>query len=155
MSHPLRIRILRLCSQQELTNKQLAARLQRDPGTVLYHVRQLVDAGFLEQVAVRNGVRGALEKPYRSTEQSWWLDSAPTPTADQPPAIEAFQEELREAGPGSISTLTRFMLHLSPEAAVELERRMVEILDEYVKSDDERLDLPAHGGIIVVHRLAQ
>ena len=53
LAHPLRLRILRLCWQHELTNKQLAERLDRDPGTVLYHVRQLVAAGLLEQAPVR------------------------------------------------------------------------------------------------------
>ncbi|GAB3119342.1 winged helix-turn-helix domain-containing protein [Streptomyces calidiresistens] len=75
LAHPLRARILRLCHQHDLTNKQLADRLERDPGTVLYHVRQLVAAGFLEQAPVRTGETGALEKPYRSTGLSWWLDN--------------------------------------------------------------------------------
>ena len=47
LSHPLRVRIVRLCGDRELTNKQLADRLGVDPGTAYYHVRQLVDAGFL------------------------------------------------------------------------------------------------------------
>ncbi len=63
LAHPLRLRILRLCWQQELTNKQLADRLDRDPGTVLYHVRQLTEAGLLEPAPVRTGDTGALEKP--------------------------------------------------------------------------------------------
>ena len=48
LAHPLRLRILRLCGLHELTNKQLADRLGQDPGTVLYHVRQLLSTGFLE-----------------------------------------------------------------------------------------------------------
>src|SRR5919201_57526 len=47
MGHPMRLRILRLCLDQELTNKQLAERLGKDPGTLLHHVRILVNAGFL------------------------------------------------------------------------------------------------------------
>jgi hypothetical protein len=146
-----------LCLQRELTNKQLADRLSRDPGTVLYHVRQLVDAGLLEQAPVRTGDSGALEKPYRSTDRSWWLDN---PLADAEPdaslaPIEAFQEELREAGPGSVQTTTRFTLHLSPEDVEALDRRILTILDEYIETDGERLDQPAHGGIIVLHRLAE
>src|SRR3954463_14704403 len=73
MSHPLRVRILRLCGENELTNKQLADRLRVAPGTVYYHVRQLVDAGFLEPAEVRTGESGALGKPYRSTGRTWWL----------------------------------------------------------------------------------
>src|SRR5687768_14537725 len=74
LAHPLRLRILRLCLHQELTNKQLADRLGSDPGTVFYHVRQLVGAGLLQQAPVRTGASGALEKPYRSTGTTWWLD---------------------------------------------------------------------------------
>jgi len=155
LAHPLRLRILRLCGQQELTNKQLADRLGRDPGTVLYHVRQLADAGLLEQAPVRTGGSGALEKPYRSTGRSWWLDN-PLAKADADAAlvpIEAFWDELREAGPDAVQTFARFALHLSPEDAAELERRILAILDEYIETDDQRLDRPVLGGIVVLHRL--
>lgn len=156
LAHPLRLRILRLCGQRELTNKQLADRLDRDPGTVLYHVRQLTGAGLLEPAPVRTGESGALEKPYRSTGLSWWLrDSLAKSEGTGPLApIEAFQDELREAGPDSISTFTRFTLRLSPADVAELDRRIVALLDEYVTTDHERADRPAHGGIVVLHRLA-
>lgn len=155
LAHPLRLRILRLCWQQELTNKQLADRLDRDPGTVLYHVRQLADAGLLEQAPVRTGDTGALEKPYRAKARSWWLTDPPGTGAEAAFApVEALQEELRAAGPGSVRTFARFALHLSPADAAELNRRIHALLDEYVTTDDERRDQPAHGGIIVVHKLA-
>lgn len=155
MAHPLRLRILRLCGERELTNKQLADRLDRDPGTVLYHVRQLAGAGLLEQAPVRTGDSGALEKPYRSTGRSWWLDNSLAKADAALAPIEAFQDELREAGPGAVQTFARFALHLSPEDAVTLERRILAILDEYIETDDQRLDQPAHGGILVLHRLAE
>ncbi|GIH94303.1 ArsR/SmtB family transcription factor [Planobispora siamensis] len=155
LAHPLRVRILRLCAQQELTNKQLADRLDRDPGTVLYHVRQLADAGFLEPAPVRTGVSGALEKPYRSTGLSWWLSlesDVADPEARFAP-IEAFQQELHEAGPESVQTFARFMLHLSAEDAAALESRILAILDEYIVTEPGRLDQPAYGGILVLHRI--
>ncbi|WP_285489286.1 ArsR/SmtB family transcription factor [Amycolatopsis taiwanensis] len=156
LAHPLRLRILRLCWQQELTNKQLADRLERDPGTVLYHVRQLTEAGLLEQAPVRTGESGALEKPYRTKARSWWLDE---PDRNEPGAalapLEALQDELRAAGPDSVRTFLRFAVHLSPEDAAELHQRIQAILDEYLATDDQRLDQPAHGGVIVLHRLAE
>ncbi|GAA0417597.1 hypothetical protein GCM10009543_10360 [Leifsonia naganoensis] len=154
MSHPLRMRIIRLCGDRELTNKQLADRLGVDPGTALYHVRQLVEAGFLEPVAARTGESGALEKPYRSTGRSWWLPVG----VDEVDAIEglapvdAFQQELAEAGPGSIATYARFALHLSEEDVAELDRRIVAVIDAFVETDAERAHLPLHGGLFVVHR---
>jgi len=154
LGHPLRLRILRLCLQQELTNKQLADRLGRDPGTVLYHVRMLTDAGLLDQAEVRTGESGALEKPYKSSGKTWYLDS---PLADQDAdtrfaPIQAFQEELREAGPDSVQTYERFALHLSADDVAELDRRIWSILDEYVASDGDRQDQPLLSGLFVLHR---
>src|SRR5438045_7837739 len=74
LSNPVRLRILRLCLDEALTNKQLADRLGKDPGTVLHHVRTLVDTDFLRVDDVRTGAKGALEKPYRATGKSWTLD---------------------------------------------------------------------------------
>ena len=156
LAHPLRARILRLCAQQELTNKQLADRLGVQPGTVFYHVRLLLESGLLKPAEVRTGASGALEKPYRSTGASWWLDNplgAATPEVQFAP-IAAFEEELREAGPESVAFSTRITLHLSREEAEELDRRLLAVLDQYVETDHERLDRPAHGGIVVFHRLA-
>lgn len=156
LSHPLRLRILRLCGYRELTNKQLADRLDRDPGTVLYHVRQLVEAGLLEPAEVRTGETGALEKPYRSTGLSWWLDG-PLSKSEQEirlAPLQVFQSELNEAGPDSVQVYERFMLHLSPTELAELDRRILAILDEYISSDAERYDRPALGGIFLMHRLA-
>lgn len=164
LAHPLRGRILRLCAERELTNQQLAQRLSSDPATVLYHVRLLVDAGLLQPAGVRTGERGALEKPYRSTGVSWWLDDPladalarggnDSPSDVRLAPLEAFAAELGEAGPQSIATQARFVLHLSPAQVAELDRRLLAVLDEYVETDDERLDQPAHGGIVIVHRLS-
>lgn len=155
LSHPLRLRILRLCNDRELTNKQLADRLDVDPGTAYYHVRQLVSAGFLEPAEVRTGESGALEKPYRSTGLTWWLSVAQDEDPSRGAApVEAFQQELAEAGPASIATYARFALHLSPEQIEELDRRIVAVLDEYISTDHERADQTAHGGFFVLHRLA-
>jgi len=125
-------------------------------GRSSYHVRLLVGACLLQQAPVRTGDSGALEKPYRSDGRSWWLDG---PLADAEPdarfaPVHAFQDELREAGPGSVQPFARFMLHLSPEDVAALDRRILAVLDEYIETDDQRLDQPTHGGV-VLHRLAE
>ena len=154
LAHPLRLRILRLCGLQELTNKQLADRLGQDPGTMLYHIRQLLSTGFLEPAAVRTGESGALEKPYRSTGRSWNLDTALGEAGPEGPLapVEAFREELTEAGPGALATLSRFVLHLSEADAEDLITRIHGVLSEYTDSDGQRADQPAYGGIFVLHR---
>ena len=154
LAHPLRLRILRLCGLHELTNKQLADRLGQDPGTMLYHVRQLLSAGFLETAEVRTGESGALEKPYRSTGRSWNLDTALGEAGPEGPLapVEAFREELTEAGPDAIASLSRFVLHLSAGDAEDLVTRIHAVLSEYTDSDRQRSDQPAYGGIFVLHR---
>jgi hypothetical protein len=147
-----------------MTNKQLADRLHCQPGTTLYHVRLLVEAGLLEPAPIRTGTSGALEKPYHTTGQSWWLSGYGETDEGEPyddrndesslAPIEAFQAELREAGPGSVRTFARFMLHLSEQEVRELDRRLLAVLDEYIQTDHQRLDRPALGGIVVLHQLA-
>ncbi|GLZ43356.1 winged helix-turn-helix domain-containing protein [Actinokineospora sp. NBRC 105648] len=155
LAHPLRLRILRLCGQAELTNKQLADRVERDPGTVLYHVRLLVSAGLLEQAEVRTGPSGAMEKPYRSTGRSWWLEG---PLREEDTAfapVEAFQEDLAAAGPDSLLLCSRFALHLSDTDLAELDRRIHKVLDDYIDTDHHRTNHPLHGGAIILHRMAE
>jgi DNA-binding transcriptional ArsR family regulator len=155
VAHPLRQRILRLCLEQELTNKQLADRLGSEPGTVYYHVKQLVDAGLLTPAPVRTGDSGALEKPYRTSGQTWWLSLGydRDPDARMVP-VQVFNEELREAGAASIQTTARFLLHLSDEDMRALDERIVAVIDEWIATDDQRRHLPAHGGIFLLHRMA-
>ena len=156
----LRLRILRLCADREWTNKELAGRLDRDPATILHHIRLLVDAGLLEPVGVRQGTSGAYEKPYRSTGLSWQLrfDSAPADEEEtgEPAMLAAFRQELAEAGTDSIAELTRFHLHLGPLDVDGFAARLRALIDEYLVDDDVRRDsgAPDHGGIVVIHRLA-
>ncbi|HEY0217146.1 MAG TPA: winged helix-turn-helix domain-containing protein [Cellulomonas sp.] len=155
LAHPLRQRIVRLCTGEELTNRQLADRLESDPGTVLPHVRTLVKAGFLEPTAVRTGVSGALEKPYRATGKTWWLDD---PLADAGPdlrfaPIDLAMADARAAGPEGIATYDAFTLHLTPADVVELERRVLAVLDQFVADDATRAGAPVHRGLFLLHRL--
>jgi hypothetical protein len=57
------------------------------------------------------------------------------------------------AGPDSVQVVERVALHLSLEDVLELDRRILEVLDEYVATDDLRRDRPVRGGIFVLHNL--
>ncbi len=149
----LRLRILRLCNDREWTNKELADRLQRDPATILHHLRLLVDAGLLEPVGVRQGASGAYEKPYRSTGLSWQL-SFEVPLEDEAEVGElamltAFRQELAEAGHDSIAELTRFHLHLDEDSLRAFTARFLDLIEEYRVEDDARREggAPGYGGI--------
>ena len=104
MAHPLRLRILRLCLHEPLTNKEIADRLGQDPATTLHHVRLLVRTGFLEAEEVRTGGAGRCEKPYRATGKSWIL-SVPQPEDQMTSAsgrLDAAAAEVTEAGPQAL-----------------------------------------------------
>jgi DNA-binding transcriptional ArsR family regulator len=128
----VRMRILRLCLDDALTNKEIAGQLERDPASVLHHVRRLVDTGFLEALPARRGTRGAREVPYRSTGKSWRLSSVDLPGIPRPGDImlRTFLEELADAG-GDIVDSARLGLRLNAEHRTELTERLGAVLDEF------------------------
>ena len=156
LAHPLRMRILRLCLDQALTNKQLAEWLGKDPGTVLHHVRTLVANGFLVPDEVRQGSKGALEKPYRATGKSWTLslEESPVPVGlDAQAMLEAFQAELAEAGPDAAAGFNRLALTLNEASREELTSRVLAILDEFVTRPPDP-DGEPYGLLFAMHRRA-
>ena len=117
LAHPLRVRILRLCLERPMTNRELAGALGSHPGTVLHHVRALLQTGFLRQESTRPGPRGTTEKPYRATGKSWWLERAMDAGqgAVRHAVLEAVAAEIDEAGPDAVIEGARIALRLRPE----------------------------------------
>ena len=150
LSNPLRLRILRHCLDEPVTNEELARRLQRDPGTIRHHVRVLVDAGFLEPVDVRTGRRGALERPYRSTGKSWTLDVGAVDPTGTLPMVDAFRAELLESPAEAIVTGMRLGVRLSTEAQKELSERLAAVVEEFAARDDPEGE--PIGIFVVAHR---
>ena len=149
LSHPLRLRILRLCIDEALTNRQLAGRLGRDPGTTLHHVRALVREGFLAAEAPQRGASGHLEIPYRITGKSWMLRVSHR--ADWAGAVlDAAREELLEAGEGASIGMTRLGVRLSEADIRELRRRMDELAENFAARDDP--DGTPVGMLFMAHR---
>ena len=65
LGHPLRLRVLEMLGDdggQSLTNRELAQRLDVDPGHLHFHVKMLLRAGLIEHA---EGGKGR-EKPYRA-----------------------------------------------------------------------------------------
>lgn len=149
LANPLRIRILRLCLDQALTNKELAQRLGRDPGTILHHVRTLVQTGFLVAEADRRGARGAVERPYRASGKSWTLDVGDSPS-NMMALIDAFREEVAELPAADIRALSRLGVKLGPQAAEEFARRLGELVEELYAADDP--DGEPFGLMVALHR---
>lgn len=123
----LRIRILRMCLDEALTNKELAARLGRDPATTYHHVRTLAERGFLAAQPERRGARGAREVPYLATRKSWRTPLGP---GGHRVLVETFLEELAEADPSTVQT-TRLGLRLDAAGRDELLRRMSDLFQDF------------------------
>jgi DNA-binding transcriptional ArsR family regulator len=132
MASPLRLRILRLCLDTSLTNKQIAEALGRDPASVLHHVRKLVRTGFLAAEGERRGARGAREVPYRATGKSWVMDVVdPMQGRGQAIAmVEAFIQDATRVGFDNVDA-TRMGLRLTPAEHEELTGRMFQLIEEF------------------------
>jgi DNA-binding transcriptional ArsR family regulator len=133
----LRLRILRLCLYEPLTNRQIAQRLDRNPATVLHHVRTLADQGFLVAGQPRRGRRGSREIPYRATGKSWTLELA-EPAATSGAAAGSntlLRTILAEVAlvPESEVDASRLGLQLSDEHTEELRSRLAAVLDEFAR----------------------
>ncbi|WP_025272483.1 ArsR/SmtB family transcription factor [Haloglycomyces albus] len=132
----VRVRILQMCRRNSLTNKEIAVRLGLNPGTVLYHVRKLVETGFLEESEPRVGNRGAREVPYRATGLSWQLDFSPSVAPGVSRAMrQAFiaqSEDVEE-----MTSFSTFTAKLTEEQMQGLLGRVQEVFDEYVNLEDD------------------
>ncbi len=134
MASAVRLRILRLCLDGALTNKEIAARLGRDPATVLYHVRRLVETGFLVAEPVRRGVRGSREVPYRATGKSWVLDVVEEKArkAGTAAMFEAFLADVAAVGVENLTHWARLGLRLTDQEREEFNERLKALFDEYI-----------------------
>lgn len=122
----LRLRILRMCLDEALTNREIAEVLGKNPATILHHVRTLADTGYLEALEPRRGRRGAREIPYRTTGKSWY-----TYTDDSgAPMLEAFLAEVA-ALPETQRGMTRLGLRLPAQEMEEFRERLDALLQEF------------------------
>ncbi len=149
LAHPMRLRILRLCLDRSLTNRELAERLGEQPATVLYHVRTLVRTGFLEREEERRGRRGAREVPYRSTRKSWALSFEPDIVGNLA-MIDATRAEIVEAGSEAVIQLVRLAPRLGPEQLAEFDRRFGDLVMEAAAADGSGDE--AVGILVAIHR---
>ena len=126
LSSATRLRILRLCAFESRTNKELAELLAINPGTMLHHVRTLVQTGFLAAEPDRAGAQGAREVPYRATGRSW---RSPLPEGSLI-MVETFLQQIAGLPPDDVDT-TWLGLKLNDEHKAELERRLFELAQEF------------------------
>jgi len=126
LSSPLRLRVLRLCAFESRTNKELAQLLGVNPGTMLHHVRTLVQTGYLAAEPERTGAQGAREVPYRATGLSW-RTSMP---GGSPVLVETFLQQI-EGLPDDELDVTWMGLKVNAEHKAEFQRRLYELVNEF------------------------
>ncbi|HLT61558.1 MAG TPA: winged helix-turn-helix domain-containing protein [Microlunatus sp.] len=127
LSSPTRLRVLRLCAFEARTNKELAELLGVNPGTMLHHVRTLVNTGYLAAEPARPGNQGAREVPYRATGLSW---HSPLPEGGGYILLETFRQQL-EGVPADQLDVTWLGLKLNAEHKEELQRRLYALVNEF------------------------
>lgn len=145
LSSPLRLRVLRLCAFDARTNKELAELLQVNPGTMLHHVRTLVQAGMLAPQAERIGARGAREVPYLATGLSWQTRIPGQSVV----LIETMRQQLQGVDPEQVQVMW-MGLRLNAEHREELDRRLYDLVSEF-KDRGPDPDGEAASLVIVTH----
>ncbi|NLG21660.1 MAG: helix-turn-helix transcriptional regulator [Actinomycetales bacterium] len=144
LASSLRLRILRLTLDEALTNKEIARALDRNPASVLHHVRTLVDTGFLHAEAERRGVRGAREIPYRATGKAWYID-APGVLAGS--IVEAFVSEIASV-PAEQRDFVR--LRINGGDVEEFKKRLYELVGDFHERPRDPHS-PPHSLFIAMH----
>jgi DNA-binding transcriptional ArsR family regulator len=156
LAHPLRLRILRLCLDDALTNKELAAALGERPATVLHHVRTLLANGFLREEPWRRGPRGSTEKPYRATGKSAHLDQGLSSGGSMKAVFEAVAAEIDEAGPDAVIEGVRMPMRLGPGQLDELLAQLRALIDSFPGPEEYMSALDPEGDpyalLMVLHR---
>ena len=128
ISSPLRLRVLRLCAFESRTNKELAELLDINPGTMLHHVRTLVQTGYLAAEPERAGAQGAREIPYRATGLSW-RTSMP---GGSRVLVETFLQQIEGFTDDDESLHTTWAgLKLNDAHKVEFEERLHGLVNEF------------------------
>jgi DNA-binding transcriptional ArsR family regulator len=155
LANPLRLRILRLCLDRALTNEELAARLGKDAGSVLHHVRLLVKTGFLAAEEERRGARGSVERPYRATGKSWILDVGDEDgkglaSASTLALVDALRAEIAETPKDAMVTTARLGVRLTAGQAAAFEER-IEALVRDLKDAHDPAGEP-YGFFVAAHR---
>lgn len=140
LGHPLRLRVLELLGEndEELTNRELAQRLEIDPGHLHFHVRTLLKAGLIRRSEGGHG----REKPYRAVAHTIRvapeLLSASSATSDVHEAIlQQVEEGWAKFGPQGRFRSAQMTVRMDPDKVRDLWAMIAESADEF---EDEALE---------------
>ncbi len=137
LGDPLRLRICDLVLERAMSVNELAARVDRPPGSVAHHVAVLVDAGILRVVRTRR-VRAVEERFYGRVARTIVLP----PTPGELPFVRDMLAEIdhdRRARERS-GFVTFRHARIAPARVAEFARRLEDLAAEFV-------DLPRGGDV--------
>lgn len=140
LSHPIRVRALRILTERVASPSDIARELDLPVANVSYHVNALLRLGCIEEVEHRH-VRGAIEHMYRAVRRPMaWTEQwqrLPEQARDAMASawLRAVLDDLRDAVEDDVLSterdhhLSRTPLRLDEQAASELRERLDDVLD--------------------------
>jgi DNA-binding transcriptional ArsR family regulator len=141
ISHPLRLGILRVLDEGELTNEELAKALNVASGKLYFHTMKLLEVGMIELAGTRQ--KGPLtEKLYRAAisgflapdeDRSKAYFSAPLQAA-----LDLYRNTWNEIGDPHGVVAYHYLTNHTPENEAKLVKRLFELTDEF-----QALSVPA------------
>jgi DNA-binding transcriptional ArsR family regulator len=144
LGHPLRLRVLEALGESDvpMSNRELAQKLDVDPGHLHFHVRMLLKCELIEQVATGKG----REKPYRSAAKT--LKVAPELVSAGASDLQAtVVDEVRQGwnayGDRGQFRFVRINVRISPERAMEVLSDLVPTFEELEDENEDVLTVTA------------
>src|SRR5436190_2558123 len=132
LGHPLRLRILEMLGDEAgepLTNRELAQKLEVDPGHLHFHVKMLLRAGLIEPA---EGGKGR-EKPYRAVASTVRVGPEPLSSRLTGDLQAAMLDEVRAGFAKRDKAQFRSAQvtgRVTPDQAIELITELVEKVSE-------------------------
>ena len=125
-----------------MSNRELAQKLGVDPGHLHFHVRMLLKAGLIEQVASAKG----REKPYRSAAKT--LKVAPELVSQgaselQATVVQDVQRGWNAHAEAGQFRFVRINVRISPEKALEVLSELVPTFEELEDENEDVLTITA------------
>ena len=144
LGHPLRLRVLEALGETDapMSNRELAQKLDVDPGHLHFHVRMLLKCGLIQQVVSDKG----REKPYRPAART--LKVAPELVSAgaselQATVVEDVQKGWNAYADAGQFRFVRINARVSPERALEVLSDLVPTVEELEDESQEMLTITA------------
>ncbi len=157
LAHPLRLGILRLTAERDMTNEELAKALGVASGKLYFHTRMLLGAGMIALVGTRQKA-AITEKLYRATAAHFQA-APPALTGDAPPLAGAVSAGLAlyqsswQEDPALEQIGYHFVVPLAPDRRAEFARRLRALFEEFPQSATAEADAAPVALTVLLHTL--